>query len=153
MDFYQYKAIDQFGRVQIGQADAVNIADLEMRLRKLGLDLVNCKEVKGHGQSVSGRGIKRRDLILFCFHMEQTSRAGVPIMDSLQDLRDSTENPRLREVMSAMTESISGGKTLSQSMQDFPGVFENVICSLIRAGEQSGNIGEVFRRLGESLKW
>jgi type IV pilus assembly protein PilC len=52
-----------------------------------------------------------------------------------------------------MTESISGGKTLSQAMQDFPGVFDNVICSLIKAGEQSGNIGEVFRRLGESLKW
>jgi type IV pilus assembly protein PilC len=153
MDFFQYKAIDQFGRVQVGQSDAVNVADLEMRLRKLGLDLVNCTEIKARSQSASGRGIKRRDLILFCFHMEQTSRAGVPILDSLQDLRDSTENPRLREVMSAMTESISGGKTLSQAMQDFPGVFDNVICSLIRAGEQSGNIGEVFRRLGESLKW
>ncbi|MBI1732986.1 MAG: type II secretion system F family protein [Gammaproteobacteria bacterium] len=153
MDFYQYKAIDQFGRVQVGQSDAVNVADLEMRLRKLGLDLVNCTEIRTRGKTASGRGIKRRDLILFCFHMEQTSRAGVPILDSLQDLRDSTENPRLREVMSAMTESISGGKTLSQAMQDFPGVFENVLCSLIRAGEQSGNIGEVFRRLGESLKW
>lgn len=153
MDFYQYKAIDQLGRIQMGQADAINVADLEMRLRKVGLDLVNCKEIKTQGQNVSGRGIKRRDLILFCFHMEQTSRAGVPILDSLQDLRDSTENPRLREVMSAMNESISGGKTLSQAMQDFPGVFDNVLCSLIRAGEQSGNIGEVFRRLGESLKW
>jgi type IV pilus assembly protein PilC len=153
MDFYQYKAIDQFGRVQIGQSDAVNVADLEMRLRKLGLDLVNCREIKTTAQNPAGRGIRRRDLILFCFHMEQTSRAGVPILDSLQDLRDSTENPRLREVMAAMTESISGGKTLSQAMSDFPGVFDNVICSLIRAGEQSGRIGEVFRRLGESLKW
>lgn len=153
MEFYQYKAIDQFGRVQVGQSDAINIADLEMRLRKLGLDLVNCKEIKTKAQSASGRGVKRRDLILFCFHMEQTSRAGVPILDSLQDLRDSTENPRLREVMSAMTESISGGKTLSQAMGDFPGVFDNVLCSLIKAGEQSGRIGEVFRRLGESLKW
>jgi type IV pilus assembly protein PilC len=124
-----------------------------VRLRKIGLDLINCKEIKTKAQNASGRGVKRRDLILFCFHMEQTSRAGVPILDSLQDLRDSTENPRLREVMSAMTESISGGKTLSQAMADFPGVFDNVLCSLIKAGEQSGRIGEVFRRLGESLKW
>lgn len=153
MEFYQYKAIDQFGRVQVGQSDAINIADLEMRLRKIGLDLVNCKEIRTKAQGASGRGVRRRDLILFCFHMEQTSRAGVPILDSLQDLRDSTENPRLREVMSAMTESISGGKTLSQAMGDFPGVFDNVLCSLIKAGEQSGRIGEVFRRLGESLKW
>lgn len=153
MDFYQYKAIDQFGRIQIGKADAINVADLEMRLRKMGLDLVNCREIKSSGHKVSGRGVKRRDLILFCFHMEQTSRAGVPILDSLQDLRDSTENPRLREVIAAMGESIEGGKTLSQAMQDFPGVFGNVFASLVRAGEQSGEIGEVFKRLGESLKW
>lgn len=153
MDFYQYKAIDQLGRVQIGQADAANTADLEMRLRKMGLDLVNCKELRTSGKSISGRGVKRRDLILICFHMEQTSRAGVPMLDSLQDLRDSTDNPRLREVISAMSESIEGGKTLSQAMQDFPGVFDNVFASLVRAGEQSGEMSEVFRRLGESLKW
>ncbi|MBI2969374.1 MAG: type II secretion system F family protein [Gammaproteobacteria bacterium] len=153
MDFYQYRAVDEFGRIQIGQADAVNVADLEMRLRKLGLDLVNCKEIKSAHHSASGRGVKRRDLILVCFHLEQTSKAGVPILESLQDLRDSTDNPRLREVISAMNESIEGGKTLSQAMQDFPGVFGNVFSSLVRAGEQSGEISEVFRRLGESLKW
>lgn len=153
MDFYQYKAIDQQGRVQIGQADAVNVADLEMRLRRMGLDLVNCKELRQAGQKISGRGVKRRDLILFCFHMEQTSRAGVPILESLEDLRDSTENQRLKEVIAAMGESIGGGKTMSQAMRDFPGVFNNVFVNLVRAGEQSGEIGEVFRRLGESLKW
>ena len=152
MEFYQYKAIDDNGRIQVGQADAINIADLEMRLRKMGLDLINYKEIKS-GSKVSGRGVLRRDLILFCFHLEQTSRAGVPILESLEDLRDSTDNPRLREVISAMSESIEGGKTLYQAMQDFPGVFSNVFCNLVRAGEQAGEITEVFRRLGESLKW
>ena len=153
MDFFQYKAMDEDGRIQVGQADAINIADLEMRLRKMGLDLINYKEIKSPSQNVSGRGITRRDLILFCFHLEQTSRAGVPILESLEDLRDSTENPRLKEVISAMGESIEGGKTLSEAMRDFPGVFSNVFSNLIKAGEQSGEIGEVFRRLGESMKW
>jgi len=153
VDFFQYKAMDEDGRIQVGQADAINIADLEMRLRKMGLDLINYKEIKSPSQNVSGRGITRRDLILFCFHLEQTSRAGVPILESLEDLRDSTENPRLKEVISAMGESIEGGKTLSEAMRDFPGVFSNVFSNLIKAGEQSGEIGEVFRRLGESMKW
>jgi len=153
VDFYQYKAIDSFGRIQMGKADAINVADLEMRLRKVGLDLVNCREIQSSSQNVSGRGVKRRDLILVCFHMEQTSRAGVPMLDSLHDLRDSTENPQLREVISAMCESIEGGKTLSQAMADFPGVFGNVFSNLVRAGEQSGEISEVFKRLGESMKW
>ena len=123
MDFYQYKAIDDDGRIHNGQVDAINVADLEMRLRKLGLDLVNYKIVKASLKPVSGIGIKRRDLITFCFHLEQTSRAGVPILDSLEDLRDSTDNPRLAEVTNAMIESIEGGKTLSEAMQQFEAVF------------------------------
>ena len=153
MDFFQYKAIDDTGRVHNGQADATNIADLEMRLRKMGLDLINYKEIKSPKQNVSGRGVARRDLLLFCFHLEQTSRAGVPILESLQDLRDSTDNPRLKEVISAMSESIEGGKTLSQAMKDFPGVFSNVFANLIQAGEQSGEITTVFAKLGETLKY
>jgi len=153
MEFFQYKAIDEGGRIHNGQADAVNVADLEMRLKKLGLDLINYKELKSGGKSVSGRGIRRRDLIMFCFHLEQTSKAGVPILDSLEDLRDSTENPRLRDVISAMSESIEGGKTLSQAMRDFPSVFSNVFASLVYAGEQTGEINIVFNKLGESLRW
>ena len=67
MDFFQYKAIDSTGRVHNGKADAANIADLEMRLQKMGLDLVNYKEVKSPAQSASGRGVGRRDLLFFAF--------------------------------------------------------------------------------------
>ena len=153
MDLFQYKAIDSLGRVTIGRADAANTSDLEMRLKKMGLDLINCKTIKSKVKNVSARGVTRRDLIIFCFHMEQTSRAGVPMLESLEDLRDSTENPGLKDVISAMSESISGGKTLSEAMMDYPGVFSKGFFSLIKAGEQSGEITEVFKRLGESLKW
>ncbi len=153
MDFFQYKAIDERGRIHNGQVDAINEADLEMRLRKMGLDLVNYKTVKSSGKSISGAGIKRRDLITFCFHLEQTSRSGVPIMDSLQDLRDSTENPRLAEVINAMIESIEGGQTLSEAMEQFEVVFGNVFVNLVKAGEQSGEISQVFNKLGDNLKW
>ena len=153
MEVYQYKAIDESGRIQVGKVDAVNIADLEMRLDKMDLDLINYKELGSSSSNITGAGVKRRDLITFCFHLEQTSLAGVPILESLEDLRDSTENPRLKEVIAAMIESIEGGKTLSQAMQDYPAVFSNVFCALIRAGEQSGEISEVFFQLSENLKW
>jgi type IV pilus assembly protein PilC len=153
MEHYQYKAIDERGRVQIGRIDAANMADLEMRLRRTGLDLLNCKEVSSSSRRAAGGGVKRRDLITFCFHLEQTSRAGVPILESLEDLRDSTDNPRLAEVTEAMVEAIEGGRTLSESMQDYPSVFSNVFTSLVKAGEQSGEISQVFFHLGENLKW
>ncbi|MCZ6803743.1 MAG: type II secretion system F family protein [Proteobacteria bacterium] len=153
MDFYQYKAIDERGRIHNGQVDAANIADLEMRLHKLGLDLVNYKEVKSSAQKVSAGSIKRRDLITFCFHLEQTARAGVPIMDSLQDLRDSSENPRMAEITNAIIEAIEGGSTLSEAMVQFEFVFGKVFTSLVGAGELSGEIAQVFQKLGENLKW
>jgi type IV pilus assembly protein PilC len=153
MEAYQYKAIDERGRIHNGQVDAANIADLEMRLNKLNLDLINYKEVKSAAKSVSAVGIKRRDLITFCFHFEQTSRAGVPVLESLQDLRDSSDNPRMAEVTNAMIESIEGGKTLAQAMSEFENVFGKIFTNLVRAGEQSGEISKVFEELGLSLKW
>ncbi len=136
-----------------GNADAVNVADLEMRLKKMGLDLINYKEIDIRGPSLTGKGVNRRDLITFCFHLEQTSRAGVPIIDSMQDLRDSTDNQRLQEVITAMIELVEGGQTLSESMKQFPAVFSNVFTNLVRAGEQTGDLSVIFNKLGENLKW
>jgi len=153
MAIFQYKAMNEQGRIQNGRIEAVNTADLEGRLSKMGLDLVNYRDITKQARNRAGYGVKRRDLIIFCFHMEQTARSGVPMLESLQDLRDSVDNPRFREVISSMMESIEGGKTLSQAMQDFPTVFSTVFANLIKAGEQSGEMSEVFRNLSDNLKW
>ena len=153
MEAFQYKAVDDRGRITVGKIDAVNIADLETRLDRMGLDLVNYKDLGPTGPKITGVGVSRRDLITFCFHLEQTSRAGVPILESLEDLRDSSDNPRLREVIAAMIDSIEGGQTLSQAMRNYPAVFDSIFCNLVRAGEQSGEIAQVFYQLGENLKW
>lgn len=153
MEVYRYKAMNDQGRVLQGKVDAINPADLEVRLSRLGLDLVNYKEIKTKNKNVTGRGIKRTDLITFCFHLEHLVRAGVPILEGLSDLRDTIDNKRLREVTAAMIESIEGGKNLSGAMEDFPFVFNKVFVSLVRAGEQSGQLGLVLEKIIENLKW
>jgi type IV pilus assembly protein PilC len=75
------------------------------------------------------------------------------MIDGLRDMRDSIENPRFRDVLSVMTEDMEGGKVLSQCMGNHSSVFDNVFVSLIRAGEQSGQLPEVFRNLADNLKW
>lgn len=152
MEAYRYKAVNARGHVLQGRIDAANPADLEVRLSRLGLDLVNYRELRRH-HHVTGRGIRRVDLITFCFHLEHLVRAGVPILEGLADLRDTIDNKRLREVTAAMIESIEGGKNLSQSMADFPAVFPSVFVSLVRAGEQSGQLNRVLARIIENLKW
>ena len=151
MSLYAYKAMDAQGRLVFGRMDAINPVDLEMRLKRMELDFINGGPVKRRGWG--GMQIDRRELITFCFHLEQLSRAGVPIIESLADLRDSLENPRFREVLAGLIESVEGGKTLSQAMGEHPQVFDGVFVSLVKAGEESGNLTEVLHNLGETLKW
>jgi type IV pilus assembly protein PilC len=74
-------------------------------------------------------------------------------MEGLTDLRDSIEQPRFREVLSAMLEDMEGGKTLSQAMAEHPAVFDSLFVSLIRAGEQSGMMTEVYQNLATTYRW
>jgi len=151
MSLYAYKAMDAGGRLVFGRMDAINAIDLEMRLKRMDLDLIDGNPVRQGG--FGGNRISRRELIAFCFHLEQLSRAGVPIIESLTDLRDSLENPRFREVLADLIEGVEGGKTLSQALESHPKVFDGVFVSLIRAGEDSGNLTAVLESLSESLKW
>ncbi len=151
MATYSYKAIDASGKAALGQIDALNIVDLELRLKRMGLDLVVGGPTKRAGGL--GRAIKRPDLIHFCFHLEQLSSAGVPLVEGLTDLRDSIENPRFREVISGLIESIQGGQNLSGSLASYPEVFNPVFRSLIKAGEDTGRLPEVLKNITDNLKW
>ncbi|MES2771070.1 MAG: type II secretion system F family protein [Pseudomonadota bacterium] len=152
MPLYTYKAVNPDGRMMSGKMDAFNLTDLDMRLQRMELDLVQGELLNQRGAFKSG-GVPRRELIHFCFHLEQLARAGVPLVEGLADLRDSLEHLRFREVVAGLIESIEGGQTLSQAMEGQRTVFNNVFISLIRAGETSGRLAEVLQNLSESLKW
>jgi type IV pilus assembly protein PilC len=152
MALYSYKAMNGQGRMVLGRLEAINQIDLEMRLKRMELDFINGDPVKSGGLMNRGK-ISRPELINFCFHMEQLARAGVSLIESLTDLRDSIENPRFREVIAGMIESIEGGKTLSQALAEHPQTFDEVMVSLIRAGEETGALPQVLNNLLESLKW
>ena len=153
MPSYHYKAIDKTGRPARGGLDAVNEVDLELRLRRMGLDLITYTEVDRRSSAYGGGKVTRQDLVNFCFDMEQMARSGIPLIDGLRDMRDTMDSPRFREVLAVMTEDMEGGKMLSQCMAAHPEVFNNVFISLIRAGEQAGQLPQVFQNLAETIKW
>jgi type IV pilus assembly protein PilC len=152
MPTFRYKAMDGVGRLAHGRIDAINDVDLELRLKRLGLDLVTARELRGTA-GIRGVRVDRKDLISFCFDMEQMTRAGIPLLEGLRDVRDSVESTRFRQVIAALLEDIEGGKMLSQAMAPFPNVFDGVFVSLIRAGEQTGRLTDVFESLWGTLKW
>ncbi len=154
MPSFRYKAIDRNGHSVRGGMDAVNDVDLESRLKRMGLDLIHAAEVDRRTSIMATASrITRQDLINFCFDMEQMSRAGIPMADGLRDLRDTLEHPRFREVLTTLCEDMESGKVLSQCLAAHPEVFDKVFVSLIRAGEQTGRVSEVFRNLADALKW
>ncbi len=153
MPLFKYKAIDAEGKFISGSLDAGNSNDLEVRLEKMDLDLVTFKQ-KDPGSDLFGRNkIGRRDLINFAFYLEQLTRAGVPILEGLTDLRDGEENPTFRDVITGVIEAIEGGNSFSQALELYPKIFDNVFVSLIRVGERSGKMSEVLVDITETLKW
>jgi type IV pilus assembly protein PilC len=153
MPLFSYKAIDRRGKAVTGRIEAANVFDLEQRLARMELELVDGGESAQRGRLLGGAGVTRQDLINFCFHLEQLTSAGVPIVEGLTDLRESMENLRFREVVAGLIEGIEGGKSLSQALADYPEVFSKVFVSLIRSGEQTGKLAEVLKSLTETLKW
>jgi type IV pilus assembly protein PilC len=152
MASFSYRAIDQEGSIQSGSLDAANGVDLELRLRRMGLDLIKFETLKKSALS-SGRKVTRPELITFCFHLDQLLRAGVPIIEALVDLRDTVENPAFRKIVGSLLEDIEGGLKLSDAMENHPTAFDRVFVALIRTGEQTGQLPEVLTKLTENLKW
>lgn len=153
MPLFQYKAIDASGKFITGSLDAGNTNDLELRLEKMDLDLVTFKQ-KEPGSDLFGRNkIGRRDLINFSFYLEQLTRAGVPILEGLADLRDGEDNPTFRGVITGLIEAIEGGNSFSQALALYPKIFDDVFISLIRVGERSGRMSHVLVDITETLKW
>ncbi|MEO1244427.1 MAG: type II secretion system F family protein [Pseudomonadota bacterium] len=152
MPLFSYRAVDAQGNIVRGDLEAASERALEMQLRQSGAELLRAAETRAKRFRRRGT-VQRRELIGFCFHMEQMTRAGLPILDALSDLRDSTGQPLFREVLAGLVASVEVGHTLSQAMAEFPAVFDDVFVSLIAVGEESGELPAVLLRLTESLKW
>ncbi len=152
MALFAYRAVDAEGRISSGNLDAANAIDLELRLKRLGLDLLTFDSVK-KSVAARSRSISRTELITFCFHLSQLLKAGVNIIEALTDLRDTVDNAGFRQVLASVVEDIGGGLKLSEAMANHGYCFDNVFVALVKAGEQSGTLNEVLDELAENIKW
>jgi type IV pilus assembly protein PilC len=153
MPTFLYKAVDQTGKTAQGRMESANDIDLELRLKRMGLDLITFRTASNKHSLFGGPSASLQDLIMFCFQLEQLTRAGVPVLEGLADLRDSTVNPAFREVIGQLVTGVEGGLMMSQAMAQHPKVFNHVFVSLVKAGEQTGKLPEVFDNLASTLKW
>lgn len=152
MPQYHYKAVNEAGRRIGGSMTAANEIDLEERLRQIALDLVDWRIAKERKASFFST-IRLKDMIILCMHLEQLDRAGVPLLESISDVRDSTESDKLRDILTDVYESVKGGEMLSQALGHHPKVFNEVFVGLVHAGEKTGDLAQSFAHLSHHLKW
>ena len=150
---FNYRAADQYGRPVNGQMDAINEVDLEIRLEQVGLSLITLKPAKKSSYLFKSSKISLKDLMMFCFQMEQMTSAGVPLLDGLSDLRDTSSNVHLQKILGALVSDIEGGKMFSEALAEHPQVFSKVLVSLVDAGEKTGQLPEVFAHLASTYQW
>jgi len=139
------------GKVVKGEMAAESEIALEARLKDMDLDLIKWDVSKGKRASFFSR-VKANDLIVLCMHLEQLSRAGVPLLEAISDVRDSTESERLRDIMANVFEEVKSGSLFSDALAKHR-EFDEVFVGLVRAGEKTGDMTEIYHHLGEHFKW
>jgi type IV pilus assembly protein PilC len=152
MHHYRYKAFNEEGRYVNGKVMAENPGELAAFLRVSQLELVSFKEEKPSSISFLG-SIKAKDLIGIFVHLEQLERAGVSIIDSINDLKENGDSQKVKNLMHEVHESIKNGSLLSESLAKRPDIFNNTYIGLISMGEKTGNLATALSSIIEDIKW
>lgn len=148
---FRYQAVAADGRRVRGVAGAASEAELESRLARLGLYLLRAQR-HTRWRWARARIEPRQRLDLF-MQLEALLRAGVPLLEALDDLRQAAASAALAQLVAQMRDRIEAGTTLSQALADHPSVFDAQIVGLVRAGEATGELPLVLQRIVAALKW
>ncbi len=131
------------------QADSENAA--AKLLMKQGFIITSLKEQSVDSNilaSITGR-ITTKDKIVFSRQLATLIGAGLPLAQSLHTILDQTENKKLQSIIQEITAMVEGGKSLSDSFNKYPKVFDPVFLALVNAGEVSGTLDKSLQRIAD----
>ncbi|MDX1351527.1 MAG: type II secretion system F family protein [Thiomicrorhabdus sp.] len=153
MQNYNYTGINKYGKRVHGVLPAANEQELEQKLLKSHIDLLTYKK-QSEGFSLLGKPkVTRKDIIGVTFQLEQLLRAGVPLLEIINDLKDNFESDAAKEMLANVYESMEGGATFSESLRNFERDFGEVYISLVSVGEKTGQLEDILLDLANMLKW
>ena len=161
MPNFAYKGRDPTGNLQEGIIEAAAASAVADTMLARGLTPVEIRETrKSAAKSGGGEGfnpfrpkVQHIDLVLFSRQLHTLLKAGVPIMRALMGLYESAINPAMKDVIRDVRESLESGRELSVSFARHPEVFSPFYISMVRVGEATGLLEEIFLRLFEHLEF
>lgn len=96
--------------------------------------------------------IKTEEMVAFCRQMQTMIKVGITVVDGLIHIGNSTQSTTLKRILPEIAESISSGKTLTESLKRHNKIFSPVFINIISAGENSGKLDYSFERLTSYLQ-
>ena len=158
---YSYKGISA-GKYVEGQIEAINKDEASFKLKEQKIIITNLIRTKKKASEKEKKKrwrfllwkekVKPEDVVIFSKQFATMVKAGLPILNVLQMLRDQIEHPTMKEIIEDVRKSLEGGITLSKCFEKYPKIFDNVYINLIKAGEASGKLDVFLLKLVESLE-
>ena len=154
-----YTAIRPDGTIVTGRGEASGEEALAQQLARERLELVEVREVGRragalHLQRTTGREkAPRRAVADFFFQLGTLLKAGVPLLQGLELVADGMPRGTLQAVIRNLSAQIQSGTTLTEAMSQFPGVFPQVVLSLVQVADKTGTLPQVCEELRAYLTW
>ncbi len=160
MAVYEYRGLDGTGRIAKGIIDADSPRLARAKLRRSGIfptEIMTDRHTKksvAEGVSIGElfTRVRIQDISIMTRQMATLVGAGLPIVEALNALIDQTENARLKKVITQVRESVNEGSSLADAMSRFPKVFSELYVNMINAGESSGALDIILKRLADFME-
>ena len=161
MGYFEYKARNSGGELVRGVLESPDSGAAATQLFNLGITPVEIKPTSAPPAASASGAFARLfqdrvtpdDLMLFSRQMYTLLKAGVPIMRSLAGLQESTANQTFAAVIKDVRESLDAGRELSAALARQPNVFSPFYVNMVRVGEMTGQLEEIFLRMFHHLEF
>lgn len=156
---YQYTATTLEGELKTGSIEASNVDIAISALQARSLVITDIKSAKQAGTILESLGnlkffnkVKHKDIVVLSRQLATLFEAKIAVMDSLRLLAGQVTNTRLKESLTEIIEDIKGGSSLSSAMSKHPDIFSVFYINMIKSGEESGKLEEIFSSLADHLE-
>lgn len=146
-DVFTWSGTDKAGRPSKGEINAVSQAMAKAQLRQQG---VKPKRVRKKAKPLfggNGKPIKPADVAIFTRQLATMLKAGVPLVQSFEIVEDGLEKPRMRQLVNSVRVDVASGSGLAPSLAKYPRQFDDLFCSLVGSGEDSGTLEVMLDRV------
>lgn len=158
---FTYSGRTQGGEKTQGFLEADSATDCANILLRSGITPITVRETGqserrnagGFGFNLFAPRVVPMDVQLFSRQLYTLMRAGVPILRALSGLMSSTANIAFARVIAALKESLESGRDLSTAMRQHPEAFSTFYVAMVRVGEATGRLDEIFLRMFEHLEF